>query len=100
MLFRQETPETYKGEIWNISRITASLFFANKTPTVEQRLKAIVEHAELLEKINKKNFDSIKKYFHSYTKGFRGSRELRDNLMKAKNLMQTKKIVEDFLVKC
>lgn len=84
-------------------------FFGNKTPTVNERLKAIVEHAEILEKQignfsaqggPASGWDSIKKYFHSYTKSFRGAKQLRDNLMKVKNLSQTKKIVEQFKNEC
>jgi len=39
----------------------------------------------------------MKKHFHAYTKGFRGAKELRDQLMKVKNAAETKKVIEDFL---
>jgi len=71
--------------------------FSGKTPTTKEKLKAILEHAKISEKLGCKNFDSIKKYFHSYAKGFVGARELRDGLMRAKSLLETKKIVSKFL---
>jgi len=70
-------------------------FFSDKTPTVVGRLNAIIEHAELFG--DKKPFEGIKKHFHAYTKGFRGAKELREQLMKVKNLAETKKVIEDFL---
>ena len=81
-------------------------FFCENPPSVQERLNAVVEHAENFEKfykkdINKKGcckqFDGIKKHFHSYTKGFNGAKELRERLMKVKNTAETKKEIEDFL---
>ena len=83
-------------------------FFSDKTPTLSERLNAIVEHAEIFddfhkEEVNKKNyykkFASIKKHFHAYTKNFRGARDLRDSLMRVKNTAETRKIINDFLEK-
>jgi tRNA-dihydrouridine synthase len=83
-------------------------FFNEKKPSIEKRLKAIVEHAELFDSLHKeeagkrnyhKVFASIKKHFHASVKGFRGAKELRDNLMFVKNTAETKKIIEDFLNK-
>ncbi|MCX6722685.1 MAG: tRNA-dihydrouridine synthase, partial [Candidatus Staskawiczbacteria bacterium] len=83
-------------------------FFSGKTPTLPERLNAIIEHAEIFdnfhkEEINKKNyykkFASIKKHFHAYTKNFRGAKDLRDSLMKVKNTSETKEVINDFLNK-
>jgi nifR3 family TIM-barrel protein len=80
------------GNVW---------FFSEKTPTISQRLNAIIEHAEILENFHKKDidkngcykqFDGIKKHFHAYTKGFRGAKELREKLMKTKNTSQAVEI--------
>jgi len=71
-------------------------FFAKKQPTMKQQLKAIVEHAKIFEK-HGGHFDSIKKHFHAYTKGFRGARELRERLMKVKNSKQVQQEIETFL---
>ncbi|MCX6724102.1 MAG: tRNA-dihydrouridine synthase [Candidatus Staskawiczbacteria bacterium] len=77
-----------------------------KLPTIQERLKAIIKHAEIFDKIHKdsqrkngsyKQFDAMKKYFHSYAKGFTGAKELREKLMKVKNTEETKMVVKDFL---
>ena len=76
------------------------------SPTPKEKLNAIIEHVEFFEKINKesfkrnnylKNFDSLKKHFHSYAKGFDGAKELREQLMKTKNVMEVKALVKSFL---
>jgi nifR3 family TIM-barrel protein len=83
-------------------------FFSEKTPDLSERLNAIVEHAEIFEKLHKKshflekenrlkNFDIIKKYFKAYARGFDGAKDLRDCLMEAKNAAEVKKIVKNFL---
>jgi len=69
-------------------------FFSDKIPSVKERLRAIIEHAELFDG---EHFESIKKHFHAYAKGFEGARDLRENLMKTKNASETKKIIENFL---
>jgi nifR3 family TIM-barrel protein len=69
-------------------------FFTDKSPTVIERLNAIIEHAQIF---NGKHFDSMKKHFHAYAKGFKGAKELRESLMKIKNLPETKEVVEIFL---
>lgn len=75
-------------------------FFCKKEPSIADRLNAILEHARIFATIGKeKHFDSIKKHFHAYSKGFRGAKDLREKLMKAKNLDETKKIIKDFKIK-
>jgi nifR3 family TIM-barrel protein len=74
-------------------------FFADYSPTLSERLNAVVEHAELFEKnCDSKQFESMKKHFHAYTKGFRGARELREQLMKVKNAAETRRVIENFMV--
>lgn len=81
-------------------------FFSKHTPTSLERLNAVVEHAEIFEKFQKKDmkkygfckpFDCMKKYFHAYAVGFNGVRELRGRLMEVKNGAQTKKVIKDFI---
>jgi nifR3 family TIM-barrel protein len=72
-------------------------FFAEKEPYVLERLNAIIEHAEILKGFSEIHFESIKKHFHAYTRGFEGSRQLRESLMKVKNAAETKKVVEEFI---
>jgi nifR3 family TIM-barrel protein len=71
-------------------------FFVDKIPNKKQRLKAIVQHAELIEKLDM-HFDSVKKHFHAYARDFEGSKELREALMKVKNLSETKKLIKNAL---
>ncbi len=71
-------------------------FFTNRTPSVSERLEAIIEHTAIFN--NPERFNTMKKYFHAYAKGFNGAKELRDKLMEAKNERELKKIIEDCLV--
>ena len=73
-------------------------FFSDKSPTVKEKLNAIIEHAKIYDK--GKPFAGIKKHFHAYAKGFNGAKDLRDGLMKVKNLPETKKVIKDFLDSC
>lgn len=81
-------------------------FFSGRAPAVPEMLAAIIEHAEIFEDCHKKDmgtdacckqFESIKKHFHAYAKGFKGAKELRDRLMMVKNGAGAKKVIEDFL---
>jgi len=74
-------------------------FFSGKNPTVREKLNAIIEHAELFSAQGgpASGWEGIKKHFHAYTKGFRGAKDLREKLMKVKNLAETKKVIKDFL---
>lgn len=69
-------------------------FFANKIPNKNERLNAILYHIKIFDK--QKHFDSIKKHLHAYCKNFVGSKELREQLMKAKSKNKIKKIIYDF----
>lgn len=77
-------------------------FFSGRNPDLSVRLNAIIEHAKIFEKLYKKegclkSFDMMKKHFHAYATGFRGAKGLRDRLMKVKNSIEIKKIIDDFL---
>lgn len=80
--------------------------FSDKIPAPRERLNAIIKHAEIFQKLNKdnldkrgriKNFASIKKFFKAYASGFDGAKDLRERLMKTKNLTEARKIIENFL---
>ena len=72
-------------------------FFSDKLPTIPEKLKAIVEHAELFN--DPKQFNVMKKHFHAYAKGFNGAPELRDRLMEVKDYSEVKKLIEKFLLR-
>jgi nifR3 family TIM-barrel protein len=71
-------------------------FFSDRLPTIQERLKAIIEHIDIFN--DSKRFDTMKKHFHAYAKGFNGAKELRDKLMEAKNYSEIKKIIKEFLL--
>ncbi|MGC9603524.1 MAG: tRNA-dihydrouridine synthase [Minisyncoccia bacterium] len=61
----------------------------------EEKLKVMLEHTRLFEKIFKgrKNFDVMKKHYKAYVNGFRGAKELRTELMSAKNADEVRKVL-------
>ncbi len=68
-------------------------------PTVEDKLRALVEHANLFEKIlaEHKSFDIMKKHFKAYANGFDGAKELRIKLMETKNASEVERIINKYL---
>lgn len=67
-------------------------------PTYE-RLRVMLEHAELFDKMfsGVKSFSVMRKHFKAYASGFEGASELRAKLMDTKDLAETKHIVKEFL---
>ncbi|MFA5777194.1 MAG: tRNA-dihydrouridine synthase [Parcubacteria group bacterium] len=63
----------------------------------DDKLKMLVKHAILFEKHYKniRKFGNFRKYFKCYISGFEGAKEIRENLMKAKNGEEIKKIFLD-----
>ena len=72
-----------------------------KEPSIQKRLEALVEHTKLFEKeLDKyKSFALMKKHFKAYVNGFDGAKELRIELMEAKNSKEVEKTIKDFLKK-
>jgi nifR3 family TIM-barrel protein len=66
---------------------------------VPERLKIMVEHTKLFEKLlgKVKNFNIMKKHFKAYVNGFDGARELRVLLMESKSAKEIKTIINNFL---
>lgn len=81
-------------------------FFSEHVPNQKERLSAIIEHAEIFERLYKKNlsgkpgrfknFHNIKKYFKGYATGFAGAKTLRDRLMQVKSIAEVRKLVKNF----
>lgn len=67
-------------------------------PSIEDKLRAMVEHTALFEQTwgDKKSFQIMKKHFHAYTNGFNGARALRMHLMACENASEVRSIVEDY----
>lgn len=64
----------------------------------EEKLKVLVEHSKLFEKIiSHKNFSIMKKHYKAYVNGWSGAKELRIKLMEAKNAKEVEKIIKSYL---
>ena len=75
--------------------------FSEKIPTIKEKLKVLVEHTKLFEKIlgKYKNFAVMKKHYKAYVNGFDGAKELRVKLMETKSASEVEYIIKDFLKK-
>lgn len=65
------------------------------------RLEIMKEHTKLFEKKlkNIKSFNIMKKHYKAYVNGFDGAKELRIDLMNAKDYKEVKKIADEFIKK-
>jgi nifR3 family TIM-barrel protein len=74
------------------------LFFEH-IPTIEEKLKVMIEHTHLFEKElgDIKNFAIMKKHYKAYVNGFDGAKELRARLMEAENAREVEKTALEFL---
>jgi tRNA-dihydrouridine synthase len=81
------------------SRQSRSQVFFKHIPSLQEKLKVVVEHTKLFEKTlsRYKNFAVMKKHYKAYVNGFNGAKKLRTKLMEAKNASQVEKIIENFL---
>jgi len=86
------------GKPWFFRPLPSPPLSKGREPDVKERLKIMMEHAVLFNKIFKdtKNFAIMKKHFKAYANGFKGAKELRMKLMEAKNLKDVRKIVKEF----
>jgi nifR3 family TIM-barrel protein len=75
------------------------LFANTASPTIEEKLRVMVEHTHLFEELlgGVKNFAIMKKHYKAYVTGFEGAKELRAKLMDAKNADDAEKITKHFL---
>ncbi|NCU33343.1 MAG: tRNA-dihydrouridine synthase [Candidatus Moranbacteria bacterium] len=72
---------------------------SKKKIKLEERLKVLVEHTNLFEKLegHYKNFAVMKKHYKAYVNDFRGAKELRAKLMETDNAKEVEKIINSFL---
>ena len=70
--------------------------YSEHVPTKEERLKVLIEHTKLFEKLlgGIKNFAIMKKHFKAYVSGWEGAKELRIELMEAENALEVSKIIK------
>lgn len=74
---------------------------------IEEKLKVLVEHTRLFEKLVQpkppvgqgKSFAVMKKHFKAYVSGWDGAKELRGKLMKCENADHVEKIISDYMRK-
>jgi len=73
--------------------------FENLVPSLEEKLKVMIEHTKLFEKLlgKYKNFSIMKKHYKAYVNGFDGAKELRVKLMDAENAKEVELLVHSFL---
>jgi len=69
-----------------------------KEVSIKEKLKVLVEHTKLFEKIAPhKNFSIMKKHYKAYVHGWDGAKELRIKLMEAKSADDVWQIVNNYL---
>lgn len=80
------------GNPWIFSR-------REKIPTINEKLKVMLEHTKLYEKLlgKVKNFATMKKHYKAYVNGFDGAKELRIKLMETNSYKEVEKIVKEFI---
>lgn len=71
------------------------------SPSPEKKLKVLVEHAKLFEKLlgEVKSFAIMKKHFKAYVNGFDGAVDLRTKLMATESAGEVGKIIGEYLRK-
>lgn len=79
-------------------RRTNPTSFLEQEGGLEEKLKVMLEHAKLFEKIfkNKKSFLLMRKHMIKYIKGFDNVKKLRIELMKTKNAKEVEKVVTKY----
>jgi len=80
--------------LFGVHRMSAK----SANPTIEEKLRVLVEHTKLFEKLcPHKNFATMKKHYKAYVTGFEGAKELRIKLMETRNAKRVEKIISEFL---
>ncbi len=66
--------------------------------SVEERLRVLVEHTKFFEELlGHKSFSIMKKHYKAYVNGFDGAKELRMQLMEAKDATEVERGIQEFL---
>lgn len=77
-------------------------FFNQKKKEIstKEKLKVLVEHTKLYEKLlgKVKNFAVMKKHYKAYVNGFDGAKELRVKLMDSNSAKEVEAIIKEFLI--
>ena len=75
------------------------LFEKDKTVTVEEKVRAALEHTKLFEEVwgKTKSFELMKKHYQAYINHFPLAKELRVELMNCHSASDVEKVIEKFL---
>lgn len=73
--------------------------FSEMIPTLQEKLNVMVEHTKLFEELlgDTKSFAIMKKHYKAYVNGFDGAKELRMELMEAKDAAEIAEKIQAFL---
>lgn len=85
------------GNPWLFSELT-SKDGRPVVPALEEKLRVLVDHAKLYEKLlgDIKSFAIMKKHFKAYVNGFDNAKDLRTKMMEANSAADLEKIIADF----
>ncbi len=75
--------------------------FADKIPTVEEKISAMIQHTKLFVELlgEHKSFHIMRKHYKAYANGFDGAKELRIKLMATESVADVEAAVQEFLGK-
>ena len=97
-----EKHENFLQKIFSVRRRHSSQGFSRElSVSTQEKLKVMVEHTKLFEKMlgKHKNFAIMKKHYKAYANNFDGAKELRVKLMETENAEQLERVINDFLHK-
>lgn len=97
-----EKHENFLQKLFSVRRRRSYQDFSQEASvSLRKRLEVMVEHTKLFEKLlgEHKNFAIMKKHYKAYVEGFPGAKELRMELMDAKDVNEVEAIVDRFLAK-
>ena len=95
-----EKHKNFLLKIFSVRRRHSSQGFSQELSiSTQKKLKVMVEHTKLFEKMlgKHKNFAIMKKHYKAYANGFDGAKELRVKLMETENAEQVENVVNKFL---
>jgi nifR3 family TIM-barrel protein len=72
--------------------------FKKKVPAVKDKLKVMLEHTKLFDKLlgKSKSFHIMRKHYKAYANGFDGAKDLRIKLMTTENVSDVETIVKNY----
>lgn len=94
---RRRTEETgCDGVMIGRAAIGNPWLFAERAPSMEERLEVMLEHARLFRKLlsARKNFTELRKHLSAYTKGLPNASDFRARLMSARDFDELESIIQ------